>query len=115
MTTYTIINSNSGLVEDRGVSLETAARELLGYDGFEYEIRRADDGRGYELWVSRFSRNSTCYNGLTRSVVFSISDDEAAATAEIYQRVIESGHWTGPDVITDEQYDRMIAEMEDSE
>ena len=113
MTTYTITN-NSGKVISTGATVAELARELLGYDGHEWQIREAEGG-GFDLWISNFSRNSACYNGLTRSVIFSIKSDEAEAEADIFQRVVNSGFWTGLDYMTDADHARMIAEAEAEE
>lgn len=113
MTSYTISNK-SGIVVSTGATAAEVARELLGYDGHEWEIRRADGG-GFELWISNFSRNSTCFNGLTRSVIFSIKDDKDEAEADIFARVVGSGFWTGLDYMSDADYAQMLAEGEADE
>lgn len=109
MTTYTIVDTNSDIIRARGATAAEAAAELLSHDGHEYEVRAAEGG-GHSLWVSRFSRNSACYDGLTRSVIYSPLDDAAEAEADIYNRVIASGHWTNPFVMTDAEHDAAEAD-----
>lgn len=89
--TYTIFNHGNYQV---GLSSDDAASDLLAYDGYQYEIRTAEDGAGWELWVSSASRNSTSWKGVDRkSVIFSLEDDEAEARQEIFDDVILSGNW----------------------
>lgn len=113
MTAFTIYSGSTGNATS-GLTAIEAARELLGYDGHEFEIRRAKGG-GHELWVSKFSRNSACFNGLTRSVIFSISDDPDGAEEDISQRVIKSGFWESDNisVMTDEAFSAMQENLED--
>lgn len=113
MTTFTIYSGSTGN-STSGLTAIEAARELLGYDGHEFEIRRADGG-GHELWVSMFSRNSACFSGLTRSVIFSIKDDPDGAEEDISQRVIKSGFWENGNisVMTDEAFSAMQEDQED--
>lgn len=109
MTTYTILNSNSGEIEQRGATVAEAAQALLGYDGHEWEIRKSETG--HDLYVSRYSRSSTAFDGLHKSTIYSLDDDPANAEDDIFARVIRSGHWTRPEVMTDASYDAMRAEM----
>lgn len=109
-TTYTIRNRHGDVIS-RGEALASAAQLVLGYDGHEFEIRAEKDG-GYRLWVSTFSRNSTAYNGLTSSRIFSLHDDEALATAEIYREVIKNADWwNDQSVVTDADYAAELAEI----
>jgi len=109
-TLYTILNA-SGSVQARGCTAAEAAQEVMGYDGHEFEIRADEDGNGFELWTSQFSRNSTAYRGLVKSVIYSVKDDRAKAEAEIYTKVIHHADWwKGCDVMTDADYDATMAE-----
>lgn len=101
---YTVINQ--GRATRRGLSLREAAGEMLLYDGGDYNIRPGDDC-GFWLWTERANRS------WTRSTICSLHDDEDAAKAEIFQKVIDSGYWDsdGFTVIPDEQADAMLAEM----
>lgn len=108
---YTVLNRHGDVISDN-LTLSEAAAEVLNYDGNEYEIRAEDQG-GYRLWVSRHSRNSTAWNGLTSSRIFSLHDDEALATAEIYRDVIRNAEWWSEcEVLTDEQYAERLSEIE---
>lgn len=110
MTSYTVLNRH-GEVQERNCGLHEAAETVLRYDGYEFEIRPEEDGRGYRLWTSTFSRNSGCFNGLTRSVIFSLEDHPAHAVQDIYRQVINhSDWWCGCDVMSDDDYDAMQAE-----
>ena len=108
MTTYTIIH---GTEIETGLSLEEAAQTLLQHDGADYEIRRAADGTGFELW----HRKQVANKPWTKTVIYSTSDDEAAAEAEIFEEVIMCGHWDTDNLqsMTDETYRVMRADMED--
>jgi len=109
-TTYTVLNRH-GEVLGAGETLASAANVVMGYDGHEFEIRPADGG--FDLWTSSFSRNSTAYNGLTKSVVFSRHTDEELATAEIYRSVIRKADWwCGCRVMTDADYAAECAELD---
>lgn len=106
-TTYTVLNRH-GDIQERGCTMFQAAQIVLGYDGNEYEIRPASDGKGFDLWTSSFSRNSTAYNGLTKSRIFSIAEGEQLAHADIYRQVIRHADWfEGCEVMTDAQYDEL--------
>ena len=110
-TTYTVLNRH-GSVQERGCSLSLAAEIVLGYDGHEYEIRQATGG-GWNLWTSRFSRNSTAYNGLVQSTIYSPKPDRDDAEIDICKRVIGHADWfENCQVMTDADYDAMQAEFE---
>lgn len=110
--TYTILDAN-GFLRAEGYSAAEAAISVLTYDGHQFEIRPADDGKGWRLWTTRFSRNSTCYDGLHRGVIFSIEPDFVAAEADIFGQVIQNAEWwRGQEVMTDADYAAMRAEME---
>jgi len=96
----------------RHESPESAADLLLSHDGYEHEIRRYDDG-GYCLWVSKFSRNSSCGGSpLTRSVIWSAENDLELASLDIAVKVLQSGYWESDSVMawTDADYEAMLAE-----
>lgn len=105
-TTYTLRLAGPPM---RGLSAAEAAHEMLTYDGWEYAIRRV--GGQYRLEI----RNQTAGRPWGDTIIYSLEDDEAAATAEIYQRVVDftgrdGGSWAG-DCMTDESYDRMMADL----
>lgn len=111
---YTVLNRH-GAVQDRGLTLADAAQVVMGYDGHEYEIKDSDGPSriGFDLWTSNFSRNSTAFNGLTKSTIYSVHEDRALAEAEIYRKVIKNAEWfCGCAVMTDEEYAAMIAGIE---
>lgn len=106
MTTYTILSGN-GDVLDSGLSLESAANEILTYDGHFYEIRKEDDGF-LRLYTSKLSRAAYGSNSsVTGTVIFGSSEDE------IWQHVIDNSEWwSNQDAMTDESYAEMIADMD---
>ena len=111
-TLYTVLDSN-GSVLDRHCTVAEAAHTVMIEDGHEYEIREGEykGVRMFELWTSQFSRNSGCYNGLTKSVIFSLNPDRKTAEAEIYREVIKTAvWWKHCNVQSDEDYDAMLAE-----
>ena len=109
---YTVLNSQGSVIA-RHLSATDAMAEILLHDGHEYEIRTAEDGEGFELWISRHSRNSPAGGGaLVKSVIYSLETDEAKATAEIAQKVIDAGWERHPTALTDSTYDEMIADLD---
>ena len=128
MTTYTVINRSSGEPEGRRLSATDAADIVLSHDGHEYEVRREETKHGlsdgtsaWQLYVSRGSRNSYGGNrGFTECYVYgsklarSYAATEETAWAEIAEQVCKGcGEWGGaPDIMTDESYTRMLAEVE---
>ena len=112
MTKYTVVR-RSGEIEIEHASLREAAEAVLGYDGHEFEFRRYGDW--LELWVSRWSRNSTLggrslvraagmYASLPRE-----SSDESPRRVEsenqIYGFVLDhADRWNGLAAMTDEAY-----------
>lgn len=87
-------------------SLEDAAVEKLTHDGHEYDIRPAEDNGGWELWGSQFSHNSPAGGRpLVKTMIYSLSADEAAARLEIFQKVADSD-WRGyPGICTREAWE----------
>lgn len=108
MTTYTVFRSDESEIADRGLTLEQAALELLGADGYEHVIRPMDGG-GFRLWISQHSRNSTIGAHLVSSRFFSVETDRDMAEREIYQQVIGHDRWHGYQAMTDTEFDRKIA------
>lgn len=114
-TTYTVLDRD-GDVQGDGETLAGAALIVLGYDGNEHEIRPARDGKGFDLWVSSVSRNSSAYNGLTKSRIFSLAEGEQLALADIYRQVIRNADWwSGCRVVTDADYAVELAELNEQE
>lgn len=105
---YTIYNADHGYVVSRNASIEEAAIALLSDDGYEFEISPDESGVGHRLWISATSRNSASYNGLVESSICSPIDDLEKATEDIYWRVVKSGYWDSPMVMTDAEYDQMV-------
>lgn len=110
--TYTVLNRH-GEVQGEGESLISAAQIVLGYDGYEHEIRKsAGADKGFDLWTSNASRNSTSYRGLSKSSIYSLHEDAALAEAEIYRKVIRNADWwSGCVVLTDANYAAEMAEL----
>lgn len=107
--TYTVLD-NQGNVIARHLSAQDAMVEILTDDGHGYEIRKAEDGNGFELWVTQFSRNSTLGGKpMVKSAIWSFEADESKATDEIAAKVIAADWRHKPEAITDEQYDEMKA------
>lgn len=106
MSTFTVINDNSGEVIATGLTAAEAAAEVLTDDGREFDIRAAEDGNGFELWT----RQQVANKGWTKTVVYSVKDDRAAAEAEIFAKVIAADWPRHPTVMTDAQYAESQAE-----
>lgn len=104
-TTYTVTNRH-GAIQIKGASLAEAAIECLTYDGHEYEFRANDQGY-VDLYTSNYSRNGSCWNGLSKSIFY--GETEAA----IFQNVIAQAElFEGCEVWTDAAYATMIADLE---
>ena len=111
MTTYTVFHSNDTSRATSRLTLEEAAHELLTYDGHDYEIRQEgtffDGSPMYRLWVTQFSRNSPL-GGQPMVKAAVLGENER----EIWCRTIELAPWRGMEAVTDEQYDQMLADLE---
>jgi hypothetical protein len=112
MTTYTVLCPD-GSVLRRGLSAVDAAREILGYDGYDYDLRR--DRCGWQLYISRFSRCSPGGNGgmveaeARGKLIYSLAETEKEAWEEIARQVIASD-WLGcPIAVPDIEYQRRTA------
>ena len=109
-TLYTVTNHNGDVI-DSGMTAVEAMSVILTDDGHQYEIRSEADGEGFRLWISTYSRNSTAWNGLRQSVVYSLEMDEATAEQDIAEKVI-AAHWPRkPEAVTDEAHAAMMAEL----
>ncbi len=100
MTTYTVLDRH-GSVQERGLTAARAANLILTYDGHRYEVRRSEDGKWLDLWVSQFSRNSTLGGRpLVKSVIFGSTEDE------IWEGVItHAADWNNQECMLDSDYD----------
>lgn len=107
MTTFTVIDRNSGEKIDGGLTAADAAHIVLTDDSQEYEIRSDEDG-GFSLW----SRQQVANKRWTRTVIFSVKDDRAEAEAEIFDKVIAADWPRHPEVLTDQQYADMMSDFE---
>lgn len=98
----------SGDVLGRHLTTADAAREVLTYDGREFDIVAEGEG-GFTL---RSRQPVAGFHHWTRTVIYSAADTREAAEAEIFGRVV-TAHWERhPDVMADEDYDAMQAEIE---
>lgn len=112
MTTYTVFSADDSSDAKGGLSLQEAAIRLLTADGYDYEIRAENDGKGWRLWLSRVSQNASGPRGFGKSIYFSLHTDETEATTEIFgQAVVDN--WHGLEAMTDEQFARMQAVFEE--
>lgn len=107
MTTYTVIDRSSGEALHTGLTAREAAYEILTYDEREYEIRQDEDG-GWTLW----SRHQVANRGWERTVLFSIHSNQGEAEADIFAQVIAADWPRHPEVMTDTDYARMLAELD---
>lgn len=110
MTTYTVFHSNDSTKATSRLTLEEAARELLTYDGHDYEIREggilSDGTQFYCLYVTQFSRNSPLGSKpMVRTTIYGVSK------TKIYRKVVME-NWHGMEAMTDAQYDQMLADLE---
>lgn len=113
---YTVVNVSSGDVIAAGLTVDEAAQEILMYDGRDYELRRREDGDGFDLWT----RQQVANRGWRMTRFFSLAETEDEAWAEIAAEVVEthdafSPGSHGPDIMTDEQYAEMLAQSEEDD
>ncbi len=105
ITTYTVFSGANGTVYGRDLSVAEAADIILTHDGRDYEVRQAGDR--FELWT----RQEVANVKWSRTVLSSYATTSDQAKAEIFAEVIAAG-WSGhPDVMTDADYDAMLAEL----
>lgn len=115
MTTYTVISRDSGEPIDRHLTLAEAAHVILTYDGRQYEIRPDLDVDGSCFCSTLWSRQQVAGRDWAPTVATSIYDvreHREQVEAEIWQQVIDAGWARHPEAMTDEAYDRMMAELE---
>ena len=80
-----VIDNNGELVaECRDV--ESAAREVLGYDGGTFDVS-GDSCDGWQLWHKTLNGHWTAVN------VFSNRYDEDEACADIFAQVVKNSDW----------------------
>lgn len=122
-TKYTVISPASGEPVYRGLTAVQAAQEKLGWDSHLYELQRdpALDVGDSKYWQLLVSQGSTAgMGGAGRMVpawtadkhIYAWADDEAAAWEQIAAQVIAADWRRGPDVMTDADYDAMLAGAE---
>ena len=115
MTTYTVFDADdSSNIYGRGLTVEQAMDEILTYDGYRYEIKKSDFHGSvcWDLYHSDGSAASTRgARHMVKTVIFSLVEDEAQAMREIAEHVIAAGWNRVPDVMTDEAFDAMLAEI----
>lgn len=109
-TTYTICRGDPALAT-RGISLDDAADECLSYDGHDWEWREnpkyaVGDEKFWEIWRSPYSRNSPLGGKAMVETRFA-GYDRAAILLEVV-----TADWSDNfDVMTDEQFDALLAEI----
>ena len=106
-TTYTVFHSHEGNVVGTGMSLESAAIEILWYDNKHSEIRR--DTRGFQLWCQVHGGGGN--HPLVETVIFSLETKRAAALIDIYQQVIKFENWASIEAMPDDLYADQQAEI----
>ena len=115
MTTYTLIDPQD-TVMDRGISLTSAASDILTYDGHGYEVRRENDG-WYYLFVSTGSRNSQAGLGkfnqayCNGKMLMEQATSETEAFEKFAAKVINNDWSRTPTAMTDADYNKQEAEF----
>jgi hypothetical protein len=115
MTTYTLIDTQDN-VTDRGLSLVDAAREILTYDGHDYEVRLENDG-WYYLFGSTGSRNSQSGLGKFNQsycngrILMEQASSEAEAFEKFAAKIIHNDWVRTPTAMTDADYDKQEADF----
>lgn len=115
MTTYTLIDPQGDVI-DRGLSLTSAASDILTYDGHGYEVRCEDDG-WYYLFVSTGSSNSSSGLGKFNQaycngrILMEQASSEDEAFEKFAAKVIHNDWPRTPTAMTDADYDKQEAEF----
>ena len=109
MTTYTY--PVGGAAEPvSGMTAEQVAIERLSYDGDNYELRR--EGDGWQVYVTDpLKRSAPMVPAYARDRLYSAEPDEAAAWAELCERIVHADWRSVPDAMTDADYQRMLDEI----
>lgn len=105
-TTYTFY-TDGGRVE-RGLTAEQAVDMYLSHDGREWDIRPMDGG-GYVVW----DRQQVAGKGWKPTTLKSFESDEAQARGEIIAQALTLTWYSGIDIMTDADYDVMLAEIDE--
>ena len=107
-TTYTVFNPQDSDEHESGLTALEAMDRILTDDGFRYEIRPGADGRGWRLWHSDGSANSTRgARHFVATVAFSVREAEIEATEEIAATVITADWDHLPVAMTDDEFRAM--------
>lgn len=113
MTTYTVFDTNDfSNICGRGLNEQEAMAEILSYDQNNYEIRKSNY-KGYVCWDLYTGSNHN--DKMSKTIIFSLCENEEEALQDIAKQVISADWDRVNDVMTDENYDEMIAELEDNE
>jgi len=108
-TLFTLVDHNGDRTES-GLTLIEAAREIIQHDGVDYELRPADDGDGFYMWT----RQQVANRPWTRTDMFSLDGDEAAAETEILTRFADDSRRHGRfSIMSDEGYAAMMKEIDE--
>lgn len=107
MTRFIAFSSNDTEINYGADSVESTARAMLNYDGFAFDIVRADDGY-FHLFVSRNSGASMRGN---RDLV-EWPDYAAASEAGVYENVVKMGGVQGCYAMSEADHATMLAEAE---
>ncbi len=103
--TYTVTDYN-GEVIARHLSAYEAAKTILTDDGRDWEIRE-ENGGGFALWSCQPVANRPW----RQTIVYSAADTREEAEAEIFAEVVAASWRHHPTAMTDEAFDRMMAEL----
>lgn len=113
MSKFVVLNPQ-GEVLKSNASAKEAAEVVLGYDGHEWEIRPGHHNIGYTLFVSKFSRNSACYDSRLIEIVHANGNSMEEIEEKIFQEVChEQSIWNDCTIIGQDQYDASMAENEE--
>jgi hypothetical protein len=108
MTKFTVFHQDdSGHIYGRGLTAVEAMREILTYDGRQFEIRSVEEKPypHHDLWSKNLN------SSWTKTVVSSYADTRKEAEQEIAQKVIDAGWDRHPEAMLDADFDEMIARM----
>lgn len=106
---YTI-KTNTGEHQEHA-SVHDAARFILSYDNHDWELRADDEQGGYSLWCSRFGGGGR-KGGMVKNLIWTPCEDLAQAALDVLEDVARYSDRYGFDVLTEDEFKKNQAEME---
>lgn len=107
---YVVINQNTGETIATGLTLRDAANEILSYDSQEWQIRPMENG-GFSLWLRKELANKPWHE----TTICSFEREESEAENDIFRQVLDRDWLTGPQALTESEYERHLAWLNEND